>query len=216
MGKHEWTTAELRTLDREYPRRSTAAVAEMLGLRLSQVYNMAFVRGLKKTPEYLASVESGRLRKLDERGRQHRFQPGHKTWNAGLKGIDIGGKETRFKRGNCPHNRRPIGSERLDKDGYLYRKVSDTRVKRIDWRAVHVIEWERANGPLPKGKFVIFADGNRSNFEPSNLIAVTRAELMERNTVQRFPTELRRVIQLRGALNRQIRKRQHANHSRPA
>lgn len=205
--KRTWTPYEIRVLRREYPHRPTKEIAAKIGRSLSSVYNAVFIHGLKKTPEYLAGDHSGRISKLTDAGKVHRFSKGHATWNKGMRGLQIGGEKTRFAKGRLPHNHRPIGSEREDRDGILWRKVSDTR-RKSDWKAVHVIEWERANGPLPIGKVVIFADGNRRNFDPRNLLAVTRPELMRRNTVHRYPKEIARLVQLRGALNRQIRKRE--------
>jgi hypothetical protein len=37
--------------------------------------------------------------------------------------------------------------------------------------------WEKANGKVPKGHVVIFADGNIRNFNLDNLMLVSRAEL---------------------------------------
>lgn len=135
------------------------------------------------------------------------FKKGHATWNKGMTGLQIGGIETRFKPGNKPHGWKPIGSERIDKDGILMRKYSDTGIKRDDWKPVHVHIWEEINGKVPKGSAVIFDDGNKRNFEIENLKCLTRAELMQRNSVHRFPKEIQRLCQLRGALNRQINKR---------
>lgn len=194
-------------LRREYPHKPTTRVARKLRRSLSATYQRARIEGLSKSSAYLASVDSGRLRAMDARGRAYRFQKGHKTWNKGLS-VDIGGKETRFQTGHRPQTWRPIGSERIDRDGILWRKVSDTRDKRADWKAVHVLVWEAEHGPLPVGKFVVFADRDRRNFDPSNLLAVTRAENMRRNTYHRYPKEVARLIQLRGALNRQINKRE--------
>lgn len=142
-----------------------------------------------------------------------RFQKGNRAWNTGLH-IDNGAKVSQFTKGHMPQTWRPVGSERTDRDGILWRKVSDTRDKRTDWKAVHVMAWEAANGPLPRGKFVIFADRDRTNFTPQNLLAVTRKENMRRNSYHtNYPKSVALVIQLRGALNRQINKRErHAKH----
>lgn len=197
-------------LRRRYPDESTASIAQSLGRSVSSVYNAAFVLGLKKSPGYLASAQSGRIGKLTHGGRRHQFAKGHNTWNAGKKGWQAGGRsaQTQFRQGQMPHNWRSVGSERTDADGILWRKVSDTRNRKQDWKAVHVMEWEAANGPLPRDRFVIFADGNHRNYNPKNLLAVTRAENMQRNSYHRYPKELARLIQLRGALNRQINKRE--------
>lgn len=202
----KWTVSELAFLRSHYPNKTADEIARLLGRSVSSVRNAAHLNGLRKSEEFLISEASGRM--FADAGRAYRFQKGHTTWNRGMKGLDIGGKKTRFATGHMPQTHRPVGSERTDRDGILWRKVSDTRRKMVDWRAVHVIEWERANGPLPSGKIVIFQDGNRCNFDPANLLAVTRAELMKRNTVHRYPKEVARLVQLRGALNRQIRKRE--------
>lgn len=206
MKLKPWTTAELRVLHKLYADTPTAVIAAKLGRTAGAVYQAADKRGLVKSAEYLASESAGRLK--GERGVACRFKPGHKTWNAGMKGLQIGGAETRFTAGHRPQTWRLIGSERTDKDGILWRKVSDTRNRNADWKPVHVLIWESVNGPLPRGKFVVFADYNRSNFDPPNLLAVTRAENMVRNTCHRYPKEIVRLIQLRGALNRQINKRE--------
>lgn len=202
----KWTAAELRILRRLYADTPTAVIAAKLGRTVGAVHQTAGKHGLAKSAEYLASESAGRL--TGERGSAHRFLPGHKTWNAGMKGLQIGGIATRFQVGNKPQTCRPIGSERTDKDGILWRKVNDTGIRNQDWRPVHVLIWESVNGPLPRGKFVVFADGNRGNFDPANLLAVTRAENMARNSCHRYPKEITRLIQLRGALNRQINKRE--------
>lgn len=205
--KQRWTRKELSILRREYPHQPTEVIAAKLGRSPSSVYNAVFIHGLKKTAEYLASDHSGRITKLTEGGKRHRFPKGLTPWNKGVKGLPLGGA-TKFKAGAMPQTWRPIGSERTDRDGILWRKVSDTRDKKADWKAVHVMEWEAVNGPLPAGKVVIFNDGNRGNFAHHNLIAVTRPELMARNTVHRYPKEIARLVQLRGAINRQINKRE--------
>lgn len=206
MKRKPWTPTELRTLRKLYADTPTAVIAAKLGRTSGAVYQAADKHGLTKSAEYFAGEQAGRLK--GERGVACRFKPGHQTWNAGMKGLDIGGKETRFKSGNKPKTWRPIGSERLDTDGIMWRKVADTRNRKTDWKPVHVLIWESVNGPLPRDKFVIFSDGNHSNFEPSNLLAVTRAENMARNTCHRYPKEIVRLMQLRGALNRQINKRE--------
>lgn len=91
------------------------------------------------------------------------------------------GRATRYKPGNMPDNgaRLPVGSERVDsKDGYLWRKVAE-RPSRQDcndnWRMVHHIVWEQANGrPVPPHTMIVFADHDKRNFDPDNLVAVPR------------------------------------------
>jgi hypothetical protein len=104
---------------------------------------------------------------------------------------------------DLPHTWRPLGTERISKDGYLERKVTDLQGVK-NYRAVHLLNWEAVNGPLPAGHAVVFKDGNKHNVALDNLELITRAELMRRNTRHRLPPELNAVIQLRGVLNRII------------
>lgn len=70
----------------------------------------------------------------------------------------------------------PVGTERECK-GYVLVKVAEEATvpqSKDNWRLKHVWIWEQANGPLPKGWMVLFADGNRRNFDPDNLVAVER------------------------------------------
>jgi hypothetical protein len=44
-----------------------------------------------------------------------------------------------------------------------------------------VLFWEAANGKVPKGTAIIFADRNRFNLDLDNLLMVSRAELLVMN-----------------------------------
>ena len=48
----------------------------------------------------------------------------------------------RFKPGNRPWTHRPVGAQRITKDGYLQRKVSDTGYTPRDWTGEHILMWE--------------------------------------------------------------------------
>lgn len=208
MNGRRWTARQLATLRREYPRRSAKAVARMVGHSACSVYKCAQRLKLHKTAAFLASAASGRLRAGDGRGISGRFRSGQKAWNKGTRFI-AGGRsvETQFKPGARPHTWRPIGTERTNSDGILQRKVTDTGYPPRDWRAVHTLMWEQANGPLPAGHIVIFRDGNHERLALENFECISRPELMRRNTVHNYPKPLALVIQLRGALQRQINKR---------
>lgn len=115
--------------------------------------------------------------KLDS-GLKGRFQKGHVPANKGQRGICYEGcKPTQFKSGQMPHNYRPIGSERINVDGYTEVKIADPK----KWKAKHVIVWEEANGPVPKNHVIIFADGNKRNFDLNNLLMLSRQQLVRMN-----------------------------------
>lgn len=72
----------------------------------------------------------------------------------------------------------PVGTERPWKDGYIKVKVKmypDVPQTKDNWRFKHYIVWEEANGrPVPEGCTVVFADKDRRNFDPDNLVAIPR------------------------------------------
>ena len=110
-----------------------------------------------------------------------RFSSGHVPANKGQKGISYPGmKHTQFKKGNKSHNWVPLDSERITKDGYIQVKIDDGKFQH-NWKGKHILVWEAANGPVPKGSVVIFGDGDKQNLEPDNLILVSRKQLVRLN-----------------------------------
>lgn len=108
-------------------------------------------------------------------GRDGRFLKGHVSHNKGLKGIHYS-PATEFKPGRMPKQYRPIGTEVVSKDGYLVRKIADTKPSRRGWRMVHHLVWEAVNGPIPPHHKVIFADGDRTHIAIDNLILVSNGK----------------------------------------
>jgi len=107
-------------------------------------------------------------------------------------------KPTMFKRGNKPHNTQPVGTEKKDKDGYVFVKIAEPS----EWRLKHHIVYGE---PVPAGHKIIFIDGNKYNFERENLKLISDADLMRLNTMHRFPPELVRVIKTINKLQRKIK-----------
>ena len=100
------------------------------------------------------------------------FKKGHIPWNKGLH-KDLSHGKGQFQKGNRPPQYRPVGSIRYQKDGYVYIKIADPR----KWVLYQRYLYERAHHcHLGKDKIVIFLDGNKDNFDLSNLMAVTRKE----------------------------------------
>jgi len=72
----------------------------------------------------------------------------------------------------------PIGAERVrdkKKNLILVKTAPDT------WIEKSVCVWEQANGKLPEGYRILFADQNKYNFELDNLIPVTMREIFYMN-----------------------------------
>lgn len=202
MGGKRWTESEVAYLVEHYPHRSSVDIAAELDRQVNSVYQQAYELGLRKTHEYRVKA-SERLN--CPQGKRHQFQPGLVPWNKG-KSHKAGGRsaETRFKPGNKPQTWQPIGHERLH-DGYLQRKMTDTGESRRDYVPVHRLVWEEHNGPIPDGFIVIFKDNDKTNIVIDNLEVIDRQELMQRNSVHRYPPEMVAAIQQVNGLRRRIK-----------
>ena len=187
MTRSNWTMQETELLIEYYPHRSTKEVAFITGKSISQCYAKAFALQLHKTPEYLATADSGRLKHSRV---ESQFSQGHTPWNKGMKGLDIGGKETQFKKGHVPHNHKSVASERIDEDGYTYIKIADPR----KWVLKHRHIYEQHHGKLEPHMIVTFRDRNISNFEIENLEAITKVENMQRNTITKYPQPIQQAV----------------------
>lgn len=219
-----WTAEEDAIMRAHYPHKPTPEVAAMLpGRSTHQVYGRAWILGLGKTAEYLASDAACRI----QRGRTNpamvatQFPKGHKPWNVGKRGWQAGGRsaETQFKKGELSGRAaallKPVGALRTSY-GNLERKVTDGGpYPAARWKPVHRLVWEAANGPVPAGHIVVFKPGRRTVVEDEitldRLECITRRENMERNSRHnRYPPELNQLMQLKGALNRKINNRSKA------
>ncbi len=213
-GKRLWTADDDDVIRRLYPHEPTAVVAAALARSVSAVYGRADFLGVAKTEVYLASPAACRLRReATQASIARRYPKGHVPANKGLRrpGWTAGRmRETQFRKGErqgvAVRLYKPIGTERISKDGYLERKVNDDLPLQRRWRAVHLILWECVNGPVPPGHALTFKNGDRRDVRLENLVLITRRELMARNSLHNLPEPLPQTIQLLGALNRKIRR----------
>lgn len=220
--RRRWTDEEVALLRERFPTQDTADLAAALGRDIRSVYHKAYAIGLAKDPKVLAET---RRRTLAEGRRSAavratQFKAGQPSWNAGRSYMP-GGNVARgwFKPGRPAHEARnylPIGSHRINADGYLERKVTDDQSLQTPrrWVGVHRLVWEEAHGPIPEGYVVAFKDGRTTTvleeITLDRLELVSRVEMMQRNTRHNLPPELNQLIQLRGALNRKIKNRSKA------
>lgn len=190
-----------------YPYIPGPALADYLGLTVSQIYNRVHNMGVKKNPriKYLQN----RALRLNS-GMNYRFKPGREAFNKGIKmNSELYAKvaPTMFKPGHKPVNTREDNSTsiRADKTG---REYSYTKIKDSKWVLTHRLIWEQAHGPIPGKHMVRFIDGNTMNLDISNLECIPMGENAIRNSIHRFPGELQKVIRLKAKLNKQIKNKQ--------
>ena len=121
-------------------------------------------------------IESALRRYNLKTGNTGQFKKYKEPWNKGFKGY-MGANKTSFKKGNIPPNYKPVGSERVTRDGYTEVKIKDPN----KWELKHRHIYKKHYGEIPSGYNVIFADKNISNFDIDNLILVSKAEMLMLN-----------------------------------
>lgn len=202
-----WSPVKRQKLIALYPDHTNLEIASMLGSTESAVAGMAFKLKLRKSAEFLFEHSSKGF-----------FPKGHQPTNKGRKQTEYMSdaqiektKVTRFKKGNIPGNHKPVGYERITRDGYIEVKTAEPNVFELKHRLV----WIEHNGEIPPGYNIQFKDGNRRNVCIENLYMISRSKQMktENSYHARYPEEVKKLIQLKGALNRQINKATKKNES---
>lgn len=193
-----WTGQDRKLLERLYPTTKNVILADVFGVTEGAIISKAHVWKLRKTPEFMA-----------ECAKAGQFPKGHVPANKGKKmPYNANSARTQFKKGHVPHTAVSVGTEVIDAEGYLKRKVSDRKdiPARRNWKYVHQIVWEQHHGEIPEKHIVVFKNGDRTDIRIENLDCISMAENANRNR-ERYPDELKQISQLIGALNRQIRMR---------
>jgi predicted transcriptional regulator len=156
-------------------------------------------------------------RKLDSRKKK-----GCIPLNKGLKQTEYMSQEqiqktiaTRFKKGQIHHN--AVGF----KDGDIVTRHSHKdrnqppykwiRLGKGKWEMYHVNIWKEFNGPVPDGHIIVFKDKNTMNTTIDNLECITKAENMIRNTLHRYPEEIKKSIQTLAIITRKINRHEKQN-----
>jgi hypothetical protein len=206
-----WEIALLRDL---YPDVEASVIAWFVNRELHAVYRKARLLQLQKSREFVASVSRERF-DASHPARRFCFQKGHTPAIKGKKGVSHPGSvPTQFKPGSKPGNWMPIGSERITHDGYRQVKLTDTGYPPRDWVELHRLVWVAMTGqPIPLRHIVAFRDRNKLNCDPSNLELISLKENGRRNSIARFPPEVREAIRTYHKLKRTINEKQNA---RPA
>lgn len=200
MKRRFWTQKEIEILQEIYPEVYSKEAARILNKNLHSVYNKAFALKLKKSDSFMEMKKEKEAQTLRIHGVKSRFKKGQPAHNKGLpmqEHVKEKIKHTQFKKGSIPPNVKYDGHERIDVDGYVLFRLSPG-----NYVYKHRHLYEQVHGAIPEGYIIIFKDGNKLNFDINNLQAITKRENMLRNSIQRFPEELKSVIFLVKKINK--------------
>lgn len=114
--------------------------------------------------------------RADAGGKGTRFQPGLTPWSkTHAKGRHLS-PQSEFKPGHTPANKVAVGTVRIrdDKNGAPRAWVKVAEPNR--WRLRSVVNWEAANGPVPRGTVIHHRDRDSLNDELGNLTPLTPSE----------------------------------------
>jgi len=192
-----------------YSNTKTKVIAKKLNRSICSIYNRASILNIKKSPEFLASPECGRLYPGHNKCKSTQYPKGHVPANKGKKisaELRKKLKHTFFQKGHKPANTKFNGYISLRKDkrsGITYKVI---RVSEGNFKGLHIYNWEKENGPVPEGFIVAFKTTDTMNCDPENLELITRAESMKRNSLHNYPEDIQQAIHTRSQLTRQINK----------
>lgn len=145
--RRAWSDFELEVMRMHYPITTAANLAELFNRDVGAVHRKANKLGLAKREGFAADVARERMTPAHP-ARAHQFAKGLRRpgWSAG----DMA--RTQFKKGQVSVNTMPIGSYRVNGDGFVERKFAQAPGPYMNrWIPLHREIWIAANGPVPKG-----------------------------------------------------------------
>lgn len=151
--KYTWSDEEIEFLKANYPAMSGPDLCKVFGKPIWIVRKMIRILGIK-------GIRRGQFTKGDPRI----FVP--------KKGSHMS-IHTQFKKGHAPANTKYDGAisrrYRIGSKTFIYY----IRIEKQIWMPLHRHIWEKANGPIEKGYYIRFIDGNTMNCTLENLMKIT-------------------------------------------
>lgn len=181
-----WTDEQVAFLKENYKRYGDTELAQMFG----EVWHKEKgwdKKHIEKKRRYLNLKRT--------KAEKDAIRESHKA--AGV--YKLGSKHTWDNRG-----RAAIGEKRMwkDRNGYQFMVIKTAT------GFVHYAPylWSQLHGEIPEGHVVRLKDGNAANVVAENLELITMAENARRNSIHRYPKEIKDLIYLSNKLDRTIKK----------
>lgn len=210
----KWTDEEIERLKVLYPNIKNSDISLKIGRSISGLASKAKSLGIRKSEMFFNDpILSGR--NLQNCGKDTRFKKGSVPHNKNRnleqwmpKETIEKIKKTQFKKGAIPQNALPIGTEVIRNDkrsGKKYIMIKVEGFKTLIYKHVYIFK-SHYKIKLKPGENVVFKDGNTMNLSIDNLECITNVELMNRNSIQRYPPELKTQMLKNSKLKRIIKK----------
>lgn len=178
MTRHIWTDEEKEYLVKITPGHHYKEILDLMNEKFDKTFTLQQIKNAinryKLNTGFTGHFEEGNIphnkgKKIEEymskegieNAKKTRFKKGHKP-------------AIPFPKGYKPSNTRPIGSERINQNGFIEIKVAESG----RWRKKHIVLWEEANGKVPEDYVLIFLDRNKQNITLENLQLVKKTELL--------------------------------------
>lgn len=206
--RRKWNKSEDKFLKESVGKITWKECAGNLNRSVRSVYSRVNTLGLKHPKKFIAKITKEKWLSGEMEGcKKSWYTKGSVPANKGKKqsefmtpeGITNSAK-TRFKKSHNPHNHKPVGHTRVDKDGYTYIKVAEPNVFKLK----HRVLWEEAHGPIPRGSIIQFVNGDKSDIRLENLQIISREKQIGQNTIHRYPNEVKQLIKLQHKLTKKI------------
>lgn len=175
MAGQRYTQKQKDFLNEMIPGRLSSEVATLFNQKFDRKITAVRVQQYKKNYKLTSGIVT-------------RFDKEHVPYNKGTKGL-VKPNKTSFKKGNIPSNKQPVGTILMKSDGYIYKKVAETKPSRFGWKQLHRLIWEEKYGTIPEGHCLIFKNQNREDVRLENLMLITRTENVRMNKMRLFSTD---------------------------
>jgi HNH endonuclease len=183
MELEYWTKAQITFLKKNYQKKGDVELAEIFNKKWNKKKGWS-KKHIEKKRRYLKLKRTAKqMRQIKERNKQQgRFSINHwKRWIArvaqegDVRQWDIKG--------------RPV---MVIKEGNSFKHLNR-------------VVYQKHFGKIPDRMAVVFKDGNPLNCSPENLMLDTKARVMTRNSIARFPKDVRLAIHAVHQLKRKIK-----------
>lgn len=149
---------------------------------------------------------------------ESRFKKGITPANKGKKQTEYMTEEgirissaTRYKKGNRPHNTKEGTGIIITKTDHRGLKYKVIKIADAHWEFLHRHIYEKEYGPIPKGKILVFKNGNQMDCRIENFELITKAENLERNSDRHYSPEMKQAIRTLNKFKKKIKQHEKQN-----